>query len=58
MVHKEGDTFWYHECPHTDKKVYLPVSMKCPDCVLESMDNVEKARLEQARYLNNIEGKD
>ena len=42
MVHKEGDTFWYHECPHTDKKVYLPVSMKCPDCVLGEMDKANK----------------
>jgi hypothetical protein len=58
MVHKEGDTFWYHECPHSNKKVYLPIGMKCPDCVLNEMDSLERAKLEQARYLNNIEGND
>ena len=58
MTYKEGDTFWYHECPHANKKVYLPVGMKCPDCVLESMSTTEKARVQQQRYLNEVEGND
>ena len=45
MVHKEGDTLWYHECPHSNKKVYLPIGMKCPDCVLNEMDSLEKGKL-------------
>ena len=57
MAH-EGDTFWYHECPHTDRKVYLPVGMKCPDCVLADMNDIDKARMQQQRYLNEIEGTD
>ena len=58
MTHTEGDTFWYHTCPITDKVTFLPIGMKCPDCVLDEMDSLEKAKLEQARYLNNIEGND
>mgnify|MGYP001178934768 FL=1 len=54
----EGDTFWYHNCPHTDKKVYLPVGMKCPDCVLEAMSPTEKASVQMKEYLNEIEGTD
>jgi len=55
---KEGDTFWYHECPHTEKKVYLPIDWKCPDCVLEAMSETDKAKMQQQRYLNEIEGTD
>ena len=55
---KEGDTFWYHECPHTDRKIYLPMDMKCPDCVLESMSDMDKVKVLQERYLNEIEGTD
>tara|TARA_R100000742_G_C4249844_1_gene68282 strand:- start:454 stop:630 length:177 start_codon:yes stop_codon:yes gene_type:complete len=58
MAKKEGDTFWYHECPHTDKKVYLPVDMKCPDCVLADMNPTERASVQMKRYLNEIEGTD
>ena len=54
----EGDPFWYHECPHTDKKVYLPVDMKCPDCVLADMNPTERALVQMKRYLNEIEGTD
>ena len=39
---EETDTFWYHECPHTGKKVYLPVDWKCPDCVLANMNKETK----------------
>tara|TARA_Y100000996_G_C22199943_1_gene510839 strand:- start:276 stop:449 length:174 start_codon:yes stop_codon:yes gene_type:complete len=55
---KDGDTFWYHECPHTGRKVYLPIGMKCPDCVLESMSDMDKVKMQQERYLNEIEGTD
>ena len=55
---KEGDTFWYHECPHTDRKIYLPMDMKCPDCVLENMSDMDKVKVQQERYLNEIEGTD
>tara|TARA_Y100000361_G_C10873990_1_gene195692 strand:- start:257 stop:430 length:174 start_codon:yes stop_codon:yes gene_type:complete len=55
---KDGDTFWYHECPHTGRKVYLPMDMKCPDCVLESMSDMDKVKVQQERYLNEIEGTD
>ena len=55
-MYKEGDTFWYHECPHTDKTAYLPVGEKCPDCALEAMENIERAIVQQQRYLNEIEG--
>jgi len=55
---KEGDTFWYHECPHTDKRAYLPVGMKCPDCVLEAMSSTERASVQMREYLNEIEGTD
>jgi len=55
---KEGDTFWYHECPHTDKRAYLPVGMKCPDCVLADMNPTERASVQMKRYLNEIEGAD
>ena len=50
MVHKEGDTFWYHECKYTEKRVYLPIGMKCPDCVLENMSSQDKAKMQQQRY--------
>ena len=55
---KDGDTFWYHEGPHTGRKVYLPMDMKCPDCVLESMSDMDKVKVQQERYLNEIEGTD
>ena len=55
---KDGDTFWYHECPDTGRKVYLPMDMKCPDCVLESMSDMDKVKVQQERYLNEIEGTD
>tara|TARA_X000001036_G_scaffold364638_1_gene348881 strand:+ start:436 stop:609 length:174 start_codon:yes stop_codon:yes gene_type:complete len=55
---KEGDTFWYHECKYTEKRVYLPIGMKCPDCVLENMSSQDKAKMQQQRYLNEIEGTD
>ena len=58
MTYKEGDTFWYHKCPVTNKTTFLPVGMKCPDCVLESMSTTEKARVQQQRYLNEVEGND
>jgi hypothetical protein len=57
-MHKEGDTFWYHICKYTDKKSYLPIGMNCPDCVLNEMNSLDRAKLEQAEYLNNIEGND
>ena len=57
-MYKDGDTFWYHDCPHTDKKVYLPIGMKCPDCTLEAMTYTERAKIQQQIYLNEIEGKD
>jgi|TARA_B110000259_G_scaffold31116_1_gene34008 hypothetical protein len=58
MQKKEGDTFWYHECPHSNKRVYLPIGMKCPDCVMENMDFLERSKIQQQEYLNNIEGND
>ena len=57
-MYKDGDTFWYHDCPHTDKKVYLPIGMKCPDCTLEAMTYMERTKIQQQIYLNEIEGKD
>ena len=55
---RDGDTFWYHECPHTDRKVYLPIDMKCPDCVLENMSEMDKVKEQPKQYLNDIEGTD
>jgi hypothetical protein len=42
MTYKEGDTFWYHKCPVTNKTTFLPVGMKCPECVLGEMDTANK----------------
>jgi hypothetical protein len=42
MTHTEGDTFWYHTCPITDKVTFLPIGMKCPECVLDEMDTANK----------------
>jgi len=57
-MHEEGDTFWYHKCPVNKKVTFLPIGMKCPDCVLNEMDCKQKAILQQERYKNEIEGKD
>jgi len=58
MTHEEGDTFWYHKCPVTSKTTFLPVGMKCPECILDEMDTLQKATLQQAEYKNDIEGTD
>ena len=57
-MYKDGDTFWYHDCPHTDKKVYLPIGMKRPNFTLEAITYMERAKIQQQIYLNEIEGKD
>ena len=32
MEYNDGDTFWYHVCPVTNRMTYIPTGKKCPDC--------------------------
>ena len=56
MVHKEGDTFWYHECPQMAYPRYIPVGEKCPACAFAALPLIDKAKIRQSEYLNEIEG--
>jgi hypothetical protein len=56
MKPKNGETFWYHECSHWEYPRYIPTGQKCPACEFASLDQVEKAKIRQSEYLNEIEG--
>ena len=46
MKPKNGETFWYHECSHWEYPRYIPTGQKCPACEFASLDQVEKAKIE------------
>jgi hypothetical protein len=53
---KDGDTFWYHECPQMAYPRYIPVGEKCPACAFAALPPIDKAKIRQSEYLNEIEG--
>ena len=56
MTHNEGDTFWYHTCPITNKVTFLPIGMKCPECVLDEMGTATKKVQEKfSKTLKSLE---
>jgi hypothetical protein len=56
---KDGDTFWYHICNvanYSKKPTYLPTGTKCPDCDWANKPVLEKAKIRQAEYLDELKG--
>ena len=56
MKPKDGETFWYHECPETGYHRYVPIGKECPACLWAALSNTDKAKVRQSEYLNEIQG--
>jgi len=56
MVNKEGDTFWYHVCPITNRMTYIPIGKACHDCWWEGLSSTEKAKIRQEEYREELKG--
>ena len=56
MKPQEGDTFWYHICPVTNRMNYVPIGAECPDCKWSTMSVVDKAKIRQAEYKDELKG--
>ena len=42
--YNDGDTFWYHVCPVTNRMTYIPTGKKCPEC--------EQVKIRRAKEYN------
>ena len=52
---KNGDTFWYHECPHNGTNRYIRIGEKCATCEWEQKSQNEKAKIRQHEYRERME---
>ena len=52
---KDGDTFWYHECPYSNTNRYIRVGVKCEICEWEELSISEKAKVRQREHIERME---